>query len=995
MLRSLLLVCLLLLSCFPPFSQSKQDLRKIKSKARTIPKPVTSAKVIDGLPGEVEYEVDLTDQERDNPVKRSGSGHSVKAEQQEEEEEGDSLFSRLLESVREGRMAEDIADKLDDLICAWDKVVGSDFETLVLLLLGWLAFGGVIFLLSHLIYSSLGSGEETVQVSAPPTIPPFKGADPAQPSLPNIYINNNTKSAEAVAGGVAEASGVPKAVGSDTEVVEYVNKCWSYLYSTPQVIDQMKRLWLEKMNEFTKRSALDHANELVVGMTQCTEVEEGVYQANLNNTLIDTDGLYVEFQETPGDTLKLCSKFENVTAEPLPADNMSVTGEVGCSFNLNVKTTRPIRDNIETASYTLTVDKLRARFSLTVIKGERLIIGKLEGWPDLKIRVLPAAGPTPNLTKEDENLADLVEEIATSALRGVQLDVRTDELAGFPVFTRTVFQTKPNQLNGKLSNSLAKGGTKPFSLASRTNGQSDDGPVRLLDVKVVKAVQLGGQAGNCLEPYVVIEVDDPSQRKQTGPGTGPHTQWNETFTIEISRSSSEILFEVWDQAQKIGKSDIFQGLGIVSVSELMVTASQRHVIPLQGRPYEDDQVTGMLTIEFLFKDGGVTFSEADNLYGVHRTLEMRQSKGPSGSLQYNKKTTYSLYDPPDGADQISCYDKLEKRSPSLLHRDSSVVGDSFTLAVVKRESLLRQDLLNGADVADVALKELEIGKGKAGQQPTKSTLLIHQVQKPPTTPSSTSCMESTEEATDSIGGDSINSTNTGPFRRGRDKRRSLMSSIKKRFSARSLSTSIKLQDGGSRNSSGSRGASLDRVRSASEHRPDNLSNTSSDTDSGCSLSLPSWRGSVTLSWESDSYLRIPGMYSEDASSMSDVSGISNASNKTYVTEESSLVLETLEDGRHHHYLIPSQVAKRGRFKKKGIKLHIYLDHIFVARHIKLGTVCAACDMSIPMRLGKQAYVCRDCGITVHKPCHVKVDNHCLQTSLPSMELEYYNEGGAV
>jgi hypothetical protein len=26
--------------------------------------------------------------------------------------------------------------RLDDLICAWDKVVGTDFETLVLLLLG-------------------------------------------------------------------------------------------------------------------------------------------------------------------------------------------------------------------------------------------------------------------------------------------------------------------------------------------------------------------------------------------------------------------------------------------------------------------------------------------------------------------------------------------------------------------------------------------------------------------------------------------------------------------------------------------------------------------------------------------------------------------------------------------------------------------------------------------------------------------------------------------
>ena len=39
----------------------------------------------------------------------------------------------------------------------------------------------------------------------------------------------------------------------------------------------------------------------------------------------------------------------------------------------------------------------------------------------------------------------------------------------------------------------------------------------------------------------------------------------------------------------------------VSVTELLATASQRHVIPLQGRPYESDQVTGMLTVEFQFK----------------------------------------------------------------------------------------------------------------------------------------------------------------------------------------------------------------------------------------------------------------------------------------------------------------------------------------------------------------------------------------------------------
>ena len=33
-------------------------------------------------------------------------------------------------------MGEDLADRLDDLICAWDKVVGTDLDTVVLLLLG-------------------------------------------------------------------------------------------------------------------------------------------------------------------------------------------------------------------------------------------------------------------------------------------------------------------------------------------------------------------------------------------------------------------------------------------------------------------------------------------------------------------------------------------------------------------------------------------------------------------------------------------------------------------------------------------------------------------------------------------------------------------------------------------------------------------------------------------------------------------------------------------
>ena len=33
-------------------------------------------------------------------------------------------------------MGEDLAERVDDLICAWDQVVGTELDTVVMLLLG-------------------------------------------------------------------------------------------------------------------------------------------------------------------------------------------------------------------------------------------------------------------------------------------------------------------------------------------------------------------------------------------------------------------------------------------------------------------------------------------------------------------------------------------------------------------------------------------------------------------------------------------------------------------------------------------------------------------------------------------------------------------------------------------------------------------------------------------------------------------------------------------
>ena len=52
-------------------------------------------------------------------------------------------------------------------------------------------------------------------------------------------------------------------------------------------------------------------------------------------------------------------------------------------------------------------------------------------------------------------------------------------------------------------------------------------------------------------------------------------------------------------------NNTFLGLGIVSVEELQIASTSRHVIPLQGRPYfnsdnnSQDNIHGLLTAEFV------------------------------------------------------------------------------------------------------------------------------------------------------------------------------------------------------------------------------------------------------------------------------------------------------------------------------------------------------------------------------------------------------------
>ena len=87
-------------------------------------------------------------------------------------------------------------------------------------------------------------------------------------------------------------------------------------------------------------------------------------------------------------------------------------------------------------------------------------------------------------------------------------------------------------------------GQNPLIQSGVNNIGSLDTGHRLLDVTVVKAVQLGGLKGLCLEPYVVLEIDDPSQKHQTRTGSGAQYSWNDTFSMWVKKDQTYYVIKV-------------------------------------------------------------------------------------------------------------------------------------------------------------------------------------------------------------------------------------------------------------------------------------------------------------------------------------------------------------------------------------------------------------------------------------------------------------------
>ncbi|XP_025162922.1 uncharacterized protein LOC105190079 isoform X3 [Harpegnathos saltator] len=681
---------------------------------------------------------------------------------------------------------------------------------------------------------------------------------------------------------------LPTATGADAEAVRWVNELIVWLHYDLVILNELLATWMTSLNDFTASSNDQH-------------------------------GVGVEFVRVLPETHP--PTLSNIFCECDSKDDVTITCDCEATPALQLKAFRQRGDKLEVNHYRVNVNRFRARLNIVCITEKLLVDLKCDGWPEVKISL--AAVGTIKKDLDESQLQEVVTEIVVGALRGINVHFN---LSQYPTCPRLWREPPPQP-----------GFSSPIHYDSMSPQQrlqahpaSSPGPIqympgeRRLLVKVVKAADLGGQRG-AMEPYCVVELDEPPQKNQTAiKKDTKNPLWDEAFLFDVSHNTTEVLLEVFDH---VNKSQKFLGLGIVGVEELLANPSQRQIIPLQARPYEEDDITGTLTVEFLFIEGAEVPQIGTKPYKVKETIKpvspnrsySQTNVITTNSLNYNNgNSTFILY---DSAAQ-SEGDYLTNGNVDSPYKTGQTNGNKGTLIVHSQQRQPERQ------VVKVALTENGNWQEISPEHGTKDV-------------SATSGPESTP-----------NSSNSEERGRTRRKRRDFFGTIKKRLSrSKTRSRSVGPEDDINHEDAHSRSISADRARDP---------------------------GSVHLSVPEQSR----------RSSLSEASGISGTSTRTYVNEASTLVLETLENGIKKHYLVPLSLAQKSKWRKKGTKLHIFNDHTFIAKHMSGGTVCEVCKRTLARRLGKQGYECRDCQMKCHKHCHVKVDTTCPTSTIQSIELTY-------
>jgi len=838
---------------------------------------------------------------------------------------------------------EDLADQVDDYICTFEGLGDIVMDSLAMFVFIWSLCALFLIWLGKYAYQKYvkKSGVSTESVAAPKMAASVSSV-PIRKSEPKEILRAGSTGGGGGGGGFAKPMRadtplggsntarkrltrrspgpeikqkyrhvpIPQNIlGQDVQSTTWVTKTFRWLYSDLTIINEVLHAWTVAVNDFIRTDTKKEDAPII----EIVRVLPESLPPNLTN-------IYVELTENLNEVLLTC--------------------DCDCNPVLQAKAFYESAGKSEVSHYKITVSRFKARLNILVnfisLKG----CLRIEGYPDIKLVINPI-GPI-KTSKEEANTQAAISESLAFALRETMYPIDFSLYATCPrgididpsFDSYSLTTTSEEDYNMYRTRS-------PTAMSSVSTGR------RLL-VKILR----GEHITNAKETFCIIEMDEPPQKNQTGIKPGENPYWDETFLFNLSQNSAEILFEVYECPMKPDGPPKFMGLGLVGIDELSIGLASTQILALQPRPYETENITGSITVEFIFIESAPINPRA---FETSRTI-----RHPAQSPTINNDSTLS-------STNLS---PIAKSSPNPARR--SIHESPYTM--------------NGTN---------EIINESHSHQPLKSTVSnpYHRngLLSPPTTntnplnnnndiyrKNSTSLLNSNSSNSNNLNSNSglvttngdhhnnnNNNNNNAGYQngqaadldnRGRPKaKRNFFGNIKKRLT-RSKSRSKDKEN-----------QNLD-LRSVSAERGGNTPNQS-QIDQSKSSTLQS-----TLSRRSS------------ISESSAVSGWSSASAKTFVHESSILVLETIENGVKRHFLVPLNIAQKPRWRRKGTKLHICNDHTFIAKHISGGVLCDVCNKSIMRRPGKQGYECRDCNLRCHKPCHVKTPTQCHKSTISAIEL---------
>ncbi|XP_044571515.1 uncharacterized protein LOC6494440 isoform X21 [Drosophila ananassae] len=854
----------------------------------------------------------------------------------------------------------DLADQIDDYICSFEGLGDLTMDSLAIFIFLWAVLALFSVWLIKLLYhkyfnkgkapSAANSRQSSV---APGSGSPASGSGKTEKRLsePREFLATKSKVVEDLAKPLAagsaggargrssasplnSAAGGPRrrvvrqsstgpenrkkryvpppsnVVGPETSSVTWTSQVFRWLYSDLVIVNELLMSWVIAINDSLRKSVEKHGVAVEVVRVLPDSPAPG-----LNNIFCNCD-------------------------ENNPAD-MLITFDCDAMPVLQVKTFRQKAGKVETSHYKVTVSRFRARMAIPMnyntLKGEM----RVEGYPDVRI-AMNSVGAIKPMDQDEQQLQTVISDILTTALRDTVYPV------DFSIYsTCPRADVEPLEL--------------PHNMEHLSGGLRDSQRMvsgRRLLVKIVK----GEGLRDAHDPYVVIEMDEPAQKNQTGTQRGSKPFWDEHFLFQLSPQSAEILFEVYDHPVIASDPPKFLGLGLVGIDELAVGPASTQLLQLQPRPYETQPVSGAITVDFVFIEG---------------------AEIPAGTRPQHLKEALRISTP-----------------------------------------AINEHIRNGADLADAAVRALQDGALSGtgtGGQPSKSTLIIHSVQRNSTGPNAfkvalneegklevtqapTELDEAVAQAferaaseaqaelqlqekqadleaadTNDSGNNTVNEESTAEFGQPNAASSPNGSSYHNNYSLNGNGNGNGNTNGSGYNSlPRNGGGGLSASQLAQQHSSGYMDGSDVVDDRGRSKKRPRMGIGHSITDHSRR---------SSISESSAISGFSSASNKTYVHEASTLVLETIENGVKRHFIVPLAIAQRPRWRRKGTKLHIYNDHTFIAKHLSgSGLQCSICMKSIPRRPGKQGYECRDCQLICHKQCHIRAPQSCPNPTVLSMEL---------